>query len=100
MTLEEDEDIDLNPALWASGQQASGEKRSPAKAQRALTRCAEFATAIPIIILLLPVYTLIQLCAAAARIHRILREQIHRHAILPDMRIPDVCSGPGDFKAR
>jgi hypothetical protein len=100
MTLEEDEDIDQNPAPWASGHQAGSEKQSPAKVQRALTRCVEFAAAIPVIILLLPVYTLIQVCAAAARVYRLLREQIHRH--FPDVRsvIPDVCGSSENLKLR
>ena len=100
MTLEENEDIDLNPALWASGHQAENEKRSPAKTkvQPALTRCAEIAAVIPIIILLLPVYALIQLYAAAAGIHRILRG-IHRHTIIRDVCIPDVCSASQKLKA-
>ena len=85
MTLEEDEDIDLIPALSASGHQARSEKRSPAKTkvQLALTRCAEIATVIPIIILLLPVYTLIQVGAATVRNYRILRDKIHRRTLVP-----------------
>jgi len=98
MTLEEDEDIDLNLALWASGHQAGSEKQSPAKSQRAMIRCAEFAAVIPIIILLLPVYTLIQVYAAAAGSYRLLREKIHRH--VPDMRIPDVCGSSENLKLR
>ena len=100
MTLEENEDIDLNPALWASGHQAGNEKRSPAKtkAQTALTRCAEIAAVIPIIILLLPVYVLIRLCAASVCIYRILRRKIHRH--IPDLYIPDVCSASQNLKIR
>jgi hypothetical protein len=98
MTLEEDEGIDLNPAPPAS--QAGSEKHSPAKAQRALIRCAEFAAAIPIILLLLPVYTLIRLCAAGVCICRMLRRKIHRH--IPDMRsvIPDVCGASQNLKIR
>ena len=71
MTLEEDEDIDLNPALPASGHQAGCEKQLSAKTkvQPALTRCAEIVAVIPIIILLLPVYTLIQVCVVAAGIY-------------------------------
>ena len=83
MTLEEDEDIDLIPALSASGHQAGSEKRPPAKTkvQLTLTRCADLATGIPIIILLLPVYALIQLGAAAVRINRTLRKKIHRRTL-------------------
>ena len=102
MTLEENEDIDLNPALWASGHQAGREKRSPAKtkAQTALTRCAEIAAVIPIIILLLPVYALIQAFAAAVCVNRILRGKIHR--CIPDVCrvIPDACSASQNLKAR
>ena len=75
MTLEEDE-VDLNPALSASG-------------HHTLPRCAEVASVIPIIILLLPVYTLIQVGAAAVaavRIYRILHEQFHQRTLL------EVCS--------
>ena len=100
MTLEEDEGIDLNPALPAPGHQAGREIQSPAKTkvQPALTRCAELATAIPIIILLLPVYVLIRLCAASVCIYRILRRKIHRH--IPDLYIPDVCSVSQNLKIR
>jgi hypothetical protein len=76
MTLEEDEDIGLNPSLSASR-------------HHTLTRCAETATVIPIIILLLPVYTLIQVGAAAiaaGRIYRILRDRFHQRTLL------EVCS--------
>ena len=90
MTLEEDEGI--GPALPASGHQAPAKTR----AQRALARCAEIATAIPIIILLLPVYALIQIYAAAVGIHRILRG-IHRR--IPSVCIPDAC-GPSQNLAR
>jgi hypothetical protein len=95
MTLEEDEGIDLHPVLSTSGHQARSEKQSAAKAQvqLALTRCAELATAIPIIILLLPVYTLIQVCAASVCIYRILRRKIHRY-------IPDVCGASQNLKVR
>jgi hypothetical protein len=97
MTLEEDEDIDLNPALSASGHQAGSEKQSPAKTkvQLALTRCAEIATVIPIIVLLLPVYALVQVGAAAVRIYRLLREQIHRRTLAPG-----VCRASQNLKVR
>lgn len=102
MTLEENEDIDLNPALWASGHQAGSEKQVPAKTkvQPALTRCAEIATVIPIIILLLPVYTLIQVFAAAVCINRTVRGTIHRH--IPDVCrvIPDACSASQNLRLR
>jgi hypothetical protein len=97
MTLEEDEDIDLNPALSASGHQARSEKQSPAKTkvQPALTRCAEIATVIPIIVLLLPVYALVQVGAAAVRIYRLLREQIQRRTL-----VPGVCSASQNLKVK
>ena len=75
MTLEEDE-VDIIPALSASG-------------HHTLTRCAEIAAVILLIILLLPVYTLIQVGAAAVaavRIYRILRDQFHQRTLL------EVCS--------
>jgi hypothetical protein len=104
MTLEEDEDIDPIPALSASGHQAGSEKRPPAKTkvQLALTRCADLATVIPIIILLLPVYTLIRVCAATVCIYRILRGKIHRYTLFPDVCsvIPDVCSTSQNLKAK
>lgn len=104
MTLEEDEDIGLNPALLASGHRVRSEKQPPAKTkvQLALTRCAEIATVIPTIILLLPVYTLIQVYAATVCIHRILRGKIHRLTLIPDAGciIPDVCSAEQNLKAR
>ena len=86
MTLEEDEDIDPNPALPASGHQAGCEKQPSAKTkvQPALTRCAEIVAVIPIIILLLPVYILIQVCAAAVRIYRFSRVKIRRNTHIPD----------------
>ena len=87
MTLEEDEDIGLNPALSASGHQVRSEKRPPAtKVHLTLTRFAEIAAAIPIIILLLPVYALIQLGAAAVCIHRILRKKLHRRVLIAVVR--------------
>jgi hypothetical protein len=104
MTLEEDEDFDLISALPASGRQAGSEKRPPAKTkvQLALTRCADLATVIPIIILLLPVYTLIRVCAATVCIHRFLRGKIHRHTLIPDVCsvIPDVCSTSQNLKEK
>ena len=97
MTLEEDEDVDLIPALSASGHQGRSEKQSPAKTkvQLTLTRCEEIATAIPIIILLLPVYTLIQVCVVAVRIYRFLRRKTRRQSL-----IPDACSAFQNLKAR
>jgi len=88
MTLEEDEDIDLIPALSASGHRGRSEKQSPAKTkvQLTLTRCEEIATAIPIIILLLPVYTLIEVGAATIRIYRFSRKKIHRRTLIPGVR--------------
>ena len=102
MTLEEDEDIDLHPALSASGHQARSEKQSPAKTkvQLAPARYAEIAAVIPIIILLLPVYALIQVCAAAVLIYRILRGEIHRHTADVRSLIPDVCSASQNLKVR
>lgn len=94
MTLEEHEDTGLNLALWAAGQ-AGREKQSPAKI--VLIRCAELAAVIPLIILLLPVYALIQVYAATVCMHRILRG-IYRRIL--DVRIPDVCSASQKLKAR
>jgi hypothetical protein len=97
MTLEEDEDIDLNPALPASGHQAGCEKQPSAKTmvQLALTRCAETVAVIPIIILLLPVYTLIQVCVVAVRIYRFLRGKTRRQSL-----IPDACSAFQNLRVR
>ena len=97
MTLEEDEEIDPNPDLPASGRQARCEKQPSAKTkvQLALTRCAEIAAVIPIIIFLLPVYTLIQVCAAAVRIYRFLVGKNRRHTL-----IPDVCAVSQNLKVR
>ena len=97
MTLEEHEDTDLNPALWAS--QAGCGKPAKTKAPPALTRCAEIAAAIPIILLLLPIYTLIQVFAAGVCICRIVRG-IHRHIIIRDVCIPDACSASQNLKPR
>jgi len=99
MTLEEDEGIDLNPALPASGRQAGSEKQSSANVQLVLTRCAEIAAVIPIIILLLPVYMLIQVYAATVCIYRILRG-IHRRVLIRDVCIPDVCSASQNLRVR
>ena len=97
MTLEEDEDIDLNPALPASGHQAGCEKQLSAKTKvkPALTRCAEIVAVIPIIILLLPVYTLIQVCVVAAGIYRFLRGKTRRQSL-----IPDACSAFQNLRVR
>jgi len=100
MTLEEDEGIDLNPALWVSGHLAGSEKQSPAKTKGALTRCAEIAPVIPIIILLLPVYVLIQIYAVTAGTHRILRVKIRRHIPHVCSVIPDACSASQNLKPR
>src|SRR5690242_20191526 len=91
MTLEEDEDTDTNSALSASGHQVECEKQPSARtrARLALARCAEIITVIPIIILLLPVYALIQVCVAAVRVHRFLHGKTRRQDL-----IPDVCLGP------
>lgn len=95
MTLEEDEDTAMNAVLSASGHQAECEEQPSAKtkAQLALTRCAEIVTVIPIIVLLLPVYALIQVCVAAVRIHRFLRGKTRR-------QIPDICSAFQNLKLR
>ena len=58
MTLEEDEAFDLTPALsW----------------RQTLTRCAEIVGALPIILLLLPLYAIVQVVAAFIRIYRMVR---------------------------
>jgi hypothetical protein len=100
MTLEENEDIDLNPGLWAS--QAGSEKHPPAKTKvpPALTRCAEIAPVIPIIILLLPVYVLIQMYAGTVGTYRILRVKIRRHVPNVCSVIPDACSASQNLKPR
>jgi len=71
MTLEEDEDLDLHPASLGLGHQAAG-------MQRILTRCAEIAAIVPLILLLLPVYLLVQVGGAAIRLHRLVRRPLHR----------------------
>ena len=96
MTLEEDEDIGLNPALWVA---AGREQQSPAKTKIALTRCVELVAVVPLIILLLPVYALIQVYAAVVCIHGILRA-IHRHTIIRNVCIPDVCSASQNLRLR
>ena len=92
MTLKEDEDSDLNSPASRAGRQAAAKTKS-------LIRCIELAAVIPIILLLLPLYALIQLYAAAVAIHRILRG-IHRHAVIRNACIPDVCGASQKLRLR
>jgi hypothetical protein len=100
MTLKEDEGIHPNPALSIPRQQAGSEKSAKTRVQFALIRSAELAAVIPVIILLLPVYALIQIYAASVCIHRLVRGKILRH--IPDMRsvIPDACAASQNLKLR
>ena len=95
MTLEENEDIGLDPPAWRHG--AESERRSQTRLRLALTRCAEIAAVTPVIILLLPVYALIRIFAAIAGIGRILRG-IRRH--IPHIYIPDACGASQNLKLR
>ena len=100
MTLKEDEAIYPNPALSTSRQQAGSGKSAKTTLLFILIRSAELAALIPLIVLLLPVYALIQVYAASVCIHRLLRGKIHRH--IPDMRsvIPDACAASQNLKLR